>query len=405
MQPVVLALKRSLWGSHWLRKRLHPPNGLPTASKVQQVAAQQLEDLAQRLATLILRLGLPLNMLLLALMAYFVWGLGRYSIPAFINHVIEAFGGPATVYILLRRRRPYAAMTANIVISQISLIINMWLLHDPNLFLFAILPLLLPAVVFRTQTIVLNLALMVANTFILILTDPLLRTPDIISRTSATLIFMLLLIGTLMAIGFSMRRSIFHSAALTVAQEADAVARARAKEHAAQAEELSAIRTRNDIAQDIHDGLGDILMALNMHLETARRRIDQDPDAAREALNKAQQRTKEVSAEVRRSITALRTSPIEGRLLLDAVQELANGTRAEGITTHVQVIGQERTLLPQTKYAVYRMVQEALTNVRRHAHATQVIVTLDHSKNTWMQLIVQDDGIGATKENKTSSDY
>ncbi len=114
---------------------------------------------------------------------------------------------------------------------------------------------------------------------------------------------------------------------------------------------------------------------------------------------------KEVSAEVRRSITALRTSPIEGRLLLDAVQELANGTRAEGITTHVQVIGQECTLLPQTKYAVYRMVQEALTNVRRHAHANQVIVTLDHSKDTWMQLIVQDDGVGATKVNNTSSDY
>ncbi len=89
-----------------------------------------------------------------------------------------------------------------------------------------------------------------------------------------------------------MQRSIFHSAALTVAQEADAVARARAEEHAAQAEELSAIRTRNDIAQDIHDGLGDILMALNMHLETARRRLDQDPAATREALDKAQQRTK-----------------------------------------------------------------------------------------------------------------
>ena len=95
-------------------------------------------------------------------------------------------------------------------------------------------------------------------------------------------------------------------------------ANTKLREYATQVEELATTKERNRLAREIHDGLGHYLTAINMQIEAARAVIDTDRTRALDALGKAQALTKEGLTEVRRSVAALRASPIENRPLREA---------------------------------------------------------------------------------------
>lgn len=167
-------------------------------------------------------------------------------------------------------------------------------------------------------------------------------------------------------------------------------------EYASQAEELAATQERNRLARDIHDNLGHYLTIVNVQIEAARLTLDSDPARALDALTKAQELAKKGLNSVRESVAALRVSPVENRPLEDAIAELVNESRTTGVESAFHLVGESRPIEAKTALALYRAAQEGLTNVRKHANASHVDVTLDFSQPDHIRLSVLDDGAGAS---------
>ena len=171
----------------------------------------------------------------------------------------------------------------------------------------------------------------------------------------------------------------------------------RLAEYAAQVEELATVRERNRLAREIHDNLGHYLTVVNIQIEAARTIMDANPGKAKDALSKAQKLTQDGLASVRKSVSALRESPLAERPLPEAINQLVEENLAAGVVTNLTVQGDPRQLDPKIALTLYRTVQESLTNVRKHARASQVDLSLDYRNEEIMQLCIQDNGIGAEK--------
>jgi signal transduction histidine kinase len=171
------------------------------------------------------------------------------------------------------------------------------------------------------------------------------------------------------------------------------------REYAAQAEELATAHERNRMAREIHDGLGHYLTAINMQIQAGRAVLEHDRALAFEALDKAQTLAKEGLAEVRRSVASLRASPLDNCSLLEAITSQVDECRAAGVATSLVVRGKPRPLSPQIELALYRVAQEGLTNICKHAQASSAEVIVDYldvsTAGGMIRLTVSDSGVGS----------
>lgn len=168
-------------------------------------------------------------------------------------------------------------------------------------------------------------------------------------------------------------------------------------EYAAQAEKLAAAQERNRIAREIHDNLGHYLTIVNIQIEAARVTLATDPERAMDALEKAQKLAKKGLAGVRESVDALRISPVENRRLDEAIAELVDEAQTSGFPTVFHLVGKSLPIDSKSALALYRVAQEGLTNISKHAQATHTEVTLDFSQTAFVRLTLIDDGVGAAK--------
>jgi signal transduction histidine kinase len=166
------------------------------------------------------------------------------------------------------------------------------------------------------------------------------------------------------------------------------------REYAAQAEELATVHERNRLAREIHDGLGHYLTGINMQIQAGRAVLDVDREVALDALDQAQALAQEGLTEVRRSVAALRASPLDNQSLSQAIESLVNECRAAGIATAFTVRGDGRDLPPQVELALYRVAQEGMTNMRKHAQSSSAEVELDFRDEDQIRLTVCDSGVG-----------
>jgi signal transduction histidine kinase len=166
-------------------------------------------------------------------------------------------------------------------------------------------------------------------------------------------------------------------------------------EYAAQVEELATIKERNRLAREIHDTIGHYLTVVNVQLEAAQTIFDSDPRHALEAVRKAKSLVQEGLSEVRRSVAALRASALDERSLREAMAALVEEIRVAGLISEFTIRGETRPLRSQEKLTLYRVAQEGLTNVRKHAHATRVDLTLDYESVSEVRLVVKDNGVGS----------
>jgi len=171
------------------------------------------------------------------------------------------------------------------------------------------------------------------------------------------------------------------------------VANQKLHEYTVQVEELATVRERNRLARDIHDGLGHYLTALNMQIKAAQAVLNQDRPRAMDALTKAQTLAEGALYDVRQSVAALRGDPTLNQPLPEALDSLLEECRAEGLVAELITTGDYRLLTSQADLTLYRVAQEALTNVRKHALASRVDVTLLYEANR-VCLTVCDNGIG-----------
>lgn len=158
-------------------------------------------------------------------------------------------------------------------------------------------------------------------------------------------------------------------------------------------EELATLEERNRIARDIHDSLGHLLTGLNVQMETALALWKVNPERAYAFLSKAKQLGSDALQATRQSVSDLRFDPLEGRSLQEAVAVLTqNFYRATGMQPVCQ-IQLDRSLSPRLNTVLYRVVQEGLTNICKHANATTVSIQIQSAELN-LSLRLQDNGTG-----------
>src|SRR6266700_1523649 len=174
-----------------------------------------------------------------------------------------------------------------------------------------------------------------------------------------------------------------------------AAAHTRLQEYSTQAEELSAIRERNRIAREIHDTLGHALTLLSVQLETATQLEARGDPRLREELLEARQVAKACLTEVRHSVEALRPDEASAGSLQEQLRKLVAEFETTCRQTRITLDLEEAThpLNPELWLTLYRCAQEALTNIRKHAHATKVLLRLSTSDEQ-VELTVLDNGQG-----------
>ena len=157
---------------------------------------------------------------------------------------------------------------------------------------------------------------------------------------------------------------------------------------------LGAVEERNRLAREIHDTLAQGLTATALQLESADALLDAGSEKAHEPLRRALSLTRSNLEEARRSVLDLRASPLEGRPLSEALKALVERWEAEtGIAARYGAVNGSRPLPPSVEAALYRICQEALTNVARHAGAERATVRLVATPDR-VRLAVEDDGRG-----------
>ncbi len=161
-----------------------------------------------------------------------------------------------------------------------------------------------------------------------------------------------------------------------------------------QAVRMAALEERNRLAREIHDTVAQGLTAITLHLETALALEASDSAKAHRNLDRALLLARANLEEVRRSVLDLRAAPLDDRTLPEALEVLLESFEDEtGITTSLDVAPMLGELAPTFEAAAYRIVQEALSNVRKHAAAHSVHVRLWRDPHA-VHIQVADDGIG-----------
>ncbi|MET8848107.1 sensor histidine kinase [Amycolatopsis sp. NPDC004625] len=142
------------------------------------------------------------------------------------------------------------------------------------------------------------------------------------------------------------------------------------------------------IARELHDILGHHLSLINVQAGAALHR--RDPEQALAALGAIKDASKTALQELRATLGMLRQT---GGPSLQRVAELAESAAASGLTVRTEVDGVARELPPAVEHAAFRVVQEALTNVSKHAGAKTVVVRLGYGTDE-LSVQIDDDGRG-----------
>jgi two-component system, NarL family, sensor kinase len=175
------------------------------------------------------------------------------------------------------------------------------------------------------------------------------------------------------------------------AQLGTAIERVRLAE---QAIALAALEERNRIAREIHDTLAQGLAAIALHLEAAQALAATRPDAAPAQIDRALALARDNMEEARRSVLDLRAAPLAGRNLAEALRALGQEFAADaGIPIQVLVDPRLGRLPTALETGLYRITQEALTNIRKHAGPAAATVTLRREAGG-VRLTIDDTGAG-----------
>jgi signal transduction histidine kinase len=153
---------------------------------------------------------------------------------------------------------------------------------------------------------------------------------------------------------------------------------------------------RNRLARDLHDSVKQQIFAIQTAAATAQARFAEDRAGAGEAIQQIRESAREAMSEMEAMLDQLRAAPLENVGLIEALKKQCEAlqfrTGAEVRFTAGE-LPPSHSLPPGAQEVVFRIAQEALANVGRHARASHVSVTLDSTEHS-LQLRVEDDGVG-----------
>ncbi|MEV4618498.1 sensor histidine kinase [Asanoa sp. NPDC049573] len=153
------------------------------------------------------------------------------------------------------------------------------------------------------------------------------------------------------------------------------------------------------IARDLHDQVAHSIGVIAIQAGVGRRVIDTQPDEARKALDTIETASRETLAGLRRTLVALRRSDTEPAATattgLAELDRLVATTEAAGVRARVRIEGEPRVLPPDVDLAAYRIIQEALTNVVRHAKTDNCTIIIGYAPEV-LTIAVTDAGRGGS---------
>jgi len=166
------------------------------------------------------------------------------------------------------------------------------------------------------------------------------------------------------------------------------------RHYAAALEQLAVTQERNRMSRELHDTLAHTLSGLAVQLEAARSLWQSAPERSYAMLEDSLRATRTGLTESRKAIQALRASPLEDLGLTLAIRNLAeNAASRSGATLSLELPTDLEKLAPDLEQCIFRVAQESLENIVRHAEAHHITVQLER-KDARLILIVSDDGQG-----------
>ena len=151
---------------------------------------------------------------------------------------------------------------------------------------------------------------------------------------------------------------------------------------------------RARIARELHDGVIQTLIGIEMEIAVQRRQTADDPVRMADELRRIHGRLREEILNVRDLIQRIKPMELNGRQFLDSMAQMVDKFRREtGISATFVSEFQEITLPQHLAREVARIIQEALVNVRKHSHARSVLVRFAAEDGLW-KLVIEDDGRG-----------
>jgi len=166
----------------------------------------------------------------------------------------------------------------------------------------------------------------------------------------------------------------------------------RLSEHAARA---AAQEERERLAREIHDSLGQAFTAILVQLRSAEATLSDEPDLARTAIGQVRELARDGLADTRRAVDALRPQVLDRFDLATALRRaVVQATLGTPLDVHWNVRGEAPELPQATQAELLRIAQEAVTNARKHANASHVVVRIDVDDDGHTAVTITDDGIG-----------
>ncbi len=166
------------------------------------------------------------------------------------------------------------------------------------------------------------------------------------------------------------------------------------QENAIRAEELAIVQERNRIARDVHDSLGHRLTVAAVQLEGAQRLVHANPERAEKIIATVRDQIREGLADLRRTVAILRATVDEDLPITEALARLARQfEEATGLAIHLALDDCPERLPLAYRQAIYRAVQEGLTNIQRHARASEAWIQISQRDGP-ITLLIGDNGAG-----------
>lgn len=161
-----------------------------------------------------------------------------------------------------------------------------------------------------------------------------------------------------------------------------------------QAQTLAVAEERNRLAREIHDTLAQGLIGIILYLERLDLMIPETEQASRRMIDRTINMARSNLEEARRSVRDLRAAPLEGRTLPEAINHLVAEVESEHpFEIALSVSANFPMLAARVETALFRMVQEAVSNCRKHAQCTNLTITLSLVEEM-LRIEVCDDGLG-----------
>jgi signal transduction histidine kinase len=167
--------------------------------------------------------------------------------------------------------------------------------------------------------------------------------------------------------------------------------------YATQLEQMTVVRERNHLARELHDSVTQTVFSMTLATKSAILMLDREPDQVRAQLDRISLLAQGALSEMQLLISKLHPPKVSEAGLVSALrQHLTGSSLFENLSVSLQVTGED-SLSPVEEQGLFRILQEALNNILKHAHASQAYIHLHLEEPFWVEVADQGQGFNVSQ--------